>query len=146
MKQINFETDNARMIFFSEANFLYVEVKENANYDLETTKRTFEKIFSVKGEQEIYVLIDTKGLSFDYIPKETLAWLADNPYVKYQKKLAILINNTGLLLLGNFYLGFFKPKTNTKVFKSIKGALKWLGIESQKTMIEIIESSLQHTN
>lgn len=146
MKLVFFETPVARLTYFPGETFLNVEVKGDGDFSLENTQATFEAISEVKGEQKIYILIDARPISYDYIPKETLSFLADNSYVKYQIKLAILINNPGLHLLSNFYLKFFKPKTNTKVFKTRSSALTWLGIEDQKTITKNLESTLQHTN
>jgi len=146
MKPVFFETPVARLTYFPAETFLNVEVKGDGDFSLENTKDTFEEISKIKGEKRIYILIDARAISYDYIPKETLSFLADNSYVKYQIKLAILINNPGLHLLSNFYLKFFKPKTNTKVFKTRSSALTWLGINDQKTVIKNLESSLQHTN
>jgi hypothetical protein len=146
MKSVLFESPVARLAYFPTETFLNVEVKGDGDFSLENTKDTFEEISKVKGEQKIYILLDARPVNYDYVPKETLSFLADNSYVKYQKKLAILINNTGLQLLANFYLKFFKPKTQTKVFKTRSSALTWLGINDQKTVIKNLESSLQYTN
>ncbi len=146
MEPVFFESPVARLSYFPDQTFLNVEVKGDGDFSLANTEDTFQAISKVKGEQKIYILIDARPISYDYIPKETLAFLANNSYVKYQIKLAILINNPGLHLLSNFYLKFFKPKTNTKVFKTRSSALTWLDIKDQKGIIKTLESTLQHTN
>ena len=92
------------------------------------------------------VLVDGRKVSYDYFPKESFSYISNNEYLKYQKKIAIILNGVGLNLLGNFYLSFYNTNVSTKIFKATNGALEQLEIENTKEIAKALESRLQHKN
>lgn len=144
MDFVFFETELAKLIYFSTEHLLYIALKSNVEYSLKNVEATFKKIHEIKKEEQIFVVIDISKISFEHIPKETLTFMADNPYVKYQLKLAVVVKNLAHQILGSSYLKLFEPKTETRVFKTLPDAIKWFDIKDRDTKLMEIEKTLQY--
>ncbi len=144
MEFVFFETELAKLTYFSSQKILYIGLKSNADYSLENVKESFKKIHEVKKEERIFVLVDITKLAYEHIPKEAMAFLADNQYIQYQIKLAIVVKNLAHKILGSSFLKVFKPKTETRVFKTLPDAINWFGFEEK--VIKDLENALQHNS
>lgn len=146
MEYVFFETVLAKLMYFPTQQLLHIALKGNAEYSLQNVEDTFLKIHDIKKDNQIYVVIDLSKISFEHIPKETLKYLANNPYVKYQLKLAVIVKNLAHKIFGSSYLKIFEPKTETRVFKTLPDAIAWFAFSDSENKIIEIEQALQHNS
>lgn len=142
MECIRLNTKVTELFYFPEIKYLHLFLKADVEYSLENVESDFKTIHELKKDDNIFVLIDMTEASFEHIPKETLHYMANSPYKKYQKKIAIITKELGTKLLGNFYLKYFKPEAKTRLFTKSEEALLWFGIPQNK--FPQIEQALQH--
>jgi hypothetical protein len=110
---------------------LYICLKEGVEFTLNNVQSDFESIHNLKGDDEIIILIDLKDITFEHFPKDSMTFVANNPYNKFQKKMALVIQTLSHKLIGNAYLALFKPRANTKLFNNYREAFKWLELDNE---------------
>lgn len=108
------DTEISKLIF-DDVDFLKCIVFDT-EITLDNVRRNFELTYDFTNGKKVKTLIDIRNISFNYIPKEVLQYLSDNPFNQYQIKVAVVIDNLALKLLANFYMKVFKPKVITRVF------------------------------
>ncbi|MGE0567929.1 MAG: hypothetical protein AB7O73_08260 [Bacteroidia bacterium] len=140
MEREDLDLQVCKVSYYKKSRFLYLCLKQNVEFNLVSVKSDFESIHDLKGDEEILILIDLKDITFEHFPKESLSFVASNPYNKFQKKMAVVIQTLSHKLIGNVYLTLFKPRANTKVFNDYNEAFKWLEVD--KETIDDIVSSL----
>lgn len=118
------DTEISKLIF-DDVDFLKCIVFDT-EITLDNVRRNFELTYDFTNGKKVKTLIDIRNISFNYIPKEVLQYLSDNPFNQYQIKVAVVIDNLALKLLANFYMKVFKPKVITRVFDSETKAINWL--------------------
>ena len=126
--------------YFPEPQFLYVKLKENVNYSLENVIKVHEAIHEIKKDVSIKILINIEDAQYEYFPKESMKYLSENPYSKFQVKKGILIKGLGQKIFGNFYLTIFKPKVKTRLFTKIETAIEWLEIKNLNEILELLNN------
>lgn len=143
MKYVHLKTRLTDLFYFPEIKYLHLFLLPDVEYCLENIESDFRLIHELKKDEEIFILIDMAGASFEHIPKEVLHFMANSPYRKYQKQIAIITDALGTKIIGNFYLSYFKPQANTRLFKHMKDAIEWFGFEKSK-LKEIEQASQDH--
>lgn len=109
--------------------------KPDVDFSLDKLKENYALTYNLIGPEKVKVLIDIRGLTYNYIPKESLQYVSDNPYLVYHERVAIILSSLGQRLLGNFYLSAIKPTVPTKLFTKEEAAISWLGINATYTRL-----------
>jgi hypothetical protein len=146
MNCIHLNTSVTRLFYFPELKNLHLILKKNIVYSSENVEADFETIHELKKEEHLFVLIDMGDASFEHIPKEVMHFMANSPYRKYQKKIALITPGTGTKLFGNFYINVFKPEKSTRIFNNLSDALKWFELKNENSLKLEIEQALQHNH
>lgn len=106
-----------------EANYYFIEVKDDVNFNIEDFRQLvgFEKELSGKTLPVLILSSPTAGSD-----NEVLSYASkkiNNPYSKVE---AIVINSLSQMILLNIYLKLKRPERPVKFFKNKEDALKWL--------------------
>jgi len=144
MECVFLHTRLSKIYYFPSFDYLHVVLKGNVEFVLDEVKEEFTTIHNLKKDKSAYFGLDIRSIYFEHIPKEVLQYLASSPYSAYQIKLAIITDALSQRLLGNFYLNFFKPKTNTKLFKDTSTAFAWFEFADKDAKLKELENALQH--
>jgi hypothetical protein len=92
--------------------------------DVEDIHQIREANLKLSGGNQYVVLVSTGGLST--ISKEAMQLISAKDYSDKVMAKALLIENLGHRLVGNFYLRVIKPAMKTKIFTDREKALEWL--------------------
>lgn len=144
MEHIYLDTNVTNLFYFPSIKYLHLKLKADVTYSLRTVEEDFITINNLKKDEKIYVLIDMTDISFEYIPKEVMNYMANSPYKKNHLRIALIANGLSQKIFGNFYLNIFKPETNTKIFNCITDAFKWFDFVDQEATLKEIDIALQH--
>lgn len=131
-----FETALSNSYYSETEKLLYIKLKKDPEPTLQLTIQNYEETYAVLGERTVKVIIDTRHVDFLKFPRPVMDYMAKNPYIKYQVSTALLINGTGQMILGNFYLKVAKPAVYTKIFTNLEKAVDWQQINNKELLLE----------
>ena len=83
-------------------------------------------------EGKPYAVLVTFG-HLTEVSKESRELIASKDFVKNTVAKALLVNNIGHRLVGNFYLSVNRPAIRTHVFTNREQAIEWLSTELKKS-------------
>ena len=102
----------------------YAIAKPDFTQTLEDGKANFQRILEVNDNQSCPLVVDIRDSNS--IDKQCRDYYASDDYVRAYKACAILIGNEVSRIIGNFFMGFNKPKKTTKLFTDEAKAVEWL--------------------
>ncbi len=142
MEVIKADTLLTNLYYFPTLQFLYLELKPNVDFTLSNVIKEHQAINEIKKDANVRLLVNIKKVQYEHFPKESLQYFSDNQYSKYQIKKGILIKGLGQKMLGNFYLKFFKPNVNTRMFSEIETALDWFEIIEKSAILKELKEQI----
>lgn len=107
-----------------EPGILENNILAGKHIDVEDIQNIREANLKLSGGKQYVVLVSTGGLST--ISKEAMQLISAKDYSDKAIAKALLIENLGHRLVGNFYLKVIKPAMKTKIFTDREKALEWL--------------------
>jgi hypothetical protein len=118
--------------FIINNNCVEITINADATFDLPIVVQHFEEIYAVIKKPYQKSIVDFSKISFIFIPKESMEYMANNKYTCDNSLLAIIINGLPQKLIGDFYLKMMKPKRKTKFFMFKQDAIEWLNTINEK--------------
>lgn len=119
------ETDFALFYLNSLQDTLVVKYRESTEITLEIAKEALSVITPFKENGSKYAIIDFSA-QFLSITKEAKKHFKDNVSPHNTNLVAIIVLDTMLKIIANFYARFDKPRVPTRVFNDVNEALEWI--------------------
>jgi len=116
-------------ITFNTNRILLVKFKDGVEVDIEELKRLVNVSLELVAGTPFYLLIDARNIlsSIDHEARDYFS--KHKEYNDLNIAQAIVVNNTPIRLLANFYLRFYKHQNPVKIFNSIENAESWLFLQ-----------------
>ena len=121
MLRIPAEDNYSRIYLEDKIVFCTIKVK---NLDLKTAEAMVSLRLSFTKKESFPIFIDASRVTS--VSKEARDFFSDKKATSYVKAAAILAPSIIARILANFFLGFGKPNTPTRVFTTEKDAIVWL--------------------
>jgi hypothetical protein len=97
---------------------------QGAEVAVEHARDNMAALLSLVAPRRVPVLVDLRGIRSQ--SAEARAVFAGPEAVRVSNAVALLIGSPVSRVLGNFYLGFNKPVTPTRLFTTVSDARAWL--------------------
>jgi hypothetical protein len=118
------DTSIARMSFDETKHILHIEMKENAQMDMEATVAHYEKIIEVTGGKKYLALIDSGN--YFHIDSDALELTSRKGTIGGRVAAAHYNVSVANKLTTHFFRSYYKLPIPFAVFESKEEALKWL--------------------
>ena len=121
------EKIETRTAFISlhQKNIVWEDFKVGVEIDEQDIHDNIAASMKLTGGERHSAVLDTRDRDMS-ITHEAMALGASVEVTKYRIATAHLSNSLSGRLFGNFFMKFFKPKINNRMFSDEKEALKWL--------------------
>lgn len=120
------ELYSAHITFFSDKKLLLVKFKDGVEVDLnEMNELIIHSLDLVQGSI-FFLLVDARDILSDLDHEARNYFASHELYNKQNIAQAIVVNNTPIRLLANFYLKFYHHQNPVKIFNKIDLAEEWL--------------------
>jgi len=123
MGSAEIETSNTKMIL-REDGISHIVYQPEARDTLETAIENVAASKKVHAGKKRPMLIDTRNLKSQ--EKKARDYFASDAFSEVALAIALLIDSGLSKVIGNFYMGLNKPKTETRLFTSENDAIDWL--------------------
>ncbi len=117
---------SANISFDKNNNLLLVKFKNGVNIEIDEMNVLIDESLKLVGTTPFLLLVDARDILSDIDHESRHFFVNHDEYNHLNIAQAIVVNNTPIKLLANFYLKFYSHKKPVKVFKSIDEAKKWL--------------------
>lgn len=114
----------AEFTFFVEESILRIRLLDNAEIDIEESKKMQEISISISENQKFVAMIDARAKVS--VSKESREWGSTPEAQKNMYAQAIVVNSLANKLVGNFIIQFHKPLAKTRLFSDEETAIDWL--------------------
>lgn len=105
--------------------FIYVVFDGSAEISLQDARDVLQTGRELHGNQPAPCVVDLRGLRS--MSAEARAFLAGPGGVSIAPAVGIVVSSPLSRAIGNFYLGFNRPRVPTRLFTSYAAAESWLG-------------------
>jgi len=102
---------------------LFAAYKENVIITEDVAKQVVDDRLKLQDGNSYPALVDCRGIKYASSAGQKI--LAEQGS-EGMTKIALIVANFALAIMGDFYLYFSKPKSQTKAFSNKKKAMKWL--------------------
>lgn len=119
------ETDFACFFLNKRSDTLLVKYRESTKITREVAQEALSVIKPFKDAGSVYAVIDFSAKFLSITPKAK-RYFKENVSPHNTRLVGVVVNETTTRIIANFYARFDKPKVPTRVFNSVKDALKWI--------------------
>ena len=113
------------IITVHEKNIVWEDFKLNRVIDASDIRENIAASLKLTEGKRHAAVLDTRGKNLS-ITDEAMKYGASNSVARDRIATAHLTNSLSGRIMGNFFMKFFKPKINNRMFSDEKEALAWL--------------------
>jgi hypothetical protein len=106
-------------------NILWQDFKPNVEIDVADIKENISACIQLVNGRKHSAVLDVRGKDVS-ITQKAMKYGASKEVTKYRIATAHLTSSISDRLIGNFFIKFFRPKINNKMFSNEKQAIEWL--------------------
>jgi hypothetical protein len=120
-----------------ESGIILIKYRSDYEVDLKDVKEVEKSFIRLSEGGDIYCIMDTCG-RFNVYTKKAQNFLAKEASLVKEGRIkcsAVVIDNLPYRLITKFFIKFFKPSFQMKIFSNEKEATSWLKREMEKAMI-----------